>query len=130
MTQTIYPALRYRDAQAAIEWLTDVLGFEQGQVHAGDDGTIHHAELRFETGWVMLGSATDATDDRLAGEFGPSLIYLATDHVDELHERARARGAQIAMELTDTDYGSRDFAVRDPEGNVWSFGTYRVGEGG
>jgi uncharacterized glyoxalase superfamily protein PhnB len=26
--------------------------------------------------------------------------------------------------LTDTDYGSRDFAVRDPEGNHWSFGTY------
>jgi uncharacterized glyoxalase superfamily protein PhnB len=27
--------------------------------------------------------------------------------------------------LTDTDYGSRDFAVRDPEGNHWYFGTYR-----
>jgi hypothetical protein len=25
----------------------------------------------------------------------------------------------------DTDYGSRDFAARDPEGNRWSFGTYR-----
>ena len=29
------------------------------------------------------------------------------------------------MELHDTDYGSRDFAVLDPEGNRWSFGTYR-----
>ena len=29
------------------------------------------------------------------------------------------------MGLHDTDYGSRDFAVRDPEGNRWSFGTYR-----
>ena len=29
------------------------------------------------------------------------------------------------MGLTDTDYGSRDFSVRDPEGNLWSFGTYR-----
>jgi len=28
------------------------------------------------------------------------------------------------MEPTDQDYGSRDFAVRDPERNVWSFGTY------
>jgi uncharacterized glyoxalase superfamily protein PhnB len=27
--------------------------------------------------------------------------------------------------LVDTDYGSRDFSVRDPEGNLWSFGTYR-----
>ena len=31
------------------------------------------------------------------------------------------------MALTDLDYGSRDFSVRDPEGNLWSFGTYRPG---
>jgi uncharacterized glyoxalase superfamily protein PhnB len=36
-----------------------------------------------------------------------------------------AAGAEILMGLHDTDYGSRDFAVRDPEGNRWSFGTYR-----
>jgi len=29
------------------------------------------------------------------------------------------------MGLHDTDYGPRDFAVRDPEGYRWSFGTYR-----
>jgi len=28
------------------------------------------------------------------------------------------------VELLDTDYGSRDYAARDPEGNLWSFGTY------
>lgn len=31
------------------------------------------------------------------------------------------------MELTDQDYGSRDYAAHDPEGNLWSFGTYRPG---
>jgi AraC-like DNA-binding protein len=36
-------------------------------------------------------------------------------------------GGEIAVELTDTDYGSRDFTVRDPEGNLWAFGTYRPG---
>jgi uncharacterized glyoxalase superfamily protein PhnB len=36
-----------------------------------------------------------------------------------------AAGAQVIQELTDTGYGSRGFAVRDPEGNRWSFGTYR-----
>jgi uncharacterized glyoxalase superfamily protein PhnB len=24
----------------------------------------------------------------------------------------------------DDQYGPRDFSVRDPEGNIWSFGTY------
>ena len=33
------------------------------------------------------------------------------------------------MGLHDTDYGSRDFAVRDPEGDRWSIGTYRGSPG-
>jgi uncharacterized glyoxalase superfamily protein PhnB len=33
------------------------------------------------------------------------------------------------MELTDQDYGSREYAARDPEGNVWCFGTYRPDAG-
>jgi uncharacterized glyoxalase superfamily protein PhnB len=52
-------------------------------------------------------------------------VYVALDEVDELYERVRAAGGEIALELTDTDYGSRDFTARDPEGNLWAFGTYR-----
>ena len=44
---------------------------------------------------------------------------------DGLFARATAAGAEILAGLHETDYGSRDFAVRDPEGNRWSFGTYR-----
>ena len=33
-------------------------------------------------------------------------------------------GAEVTRELTDQEYGSRDFGVRDLEGNHWSFGTY------
>jgi uncharacterized glyoxalase superfamily protein PhnB len=56
---------------------------------------------------------------------GGQLVYVALDEVDELHARVREAGGEIALELTDTDYGSRDFTARDPEGNLWSFGTYR-----
>jgi uncharacterized glyoxalase superfamily protein PhnB len=42
-----------------------------------------------------------------------------------VHARAVAAGAEITDPLHGTDYGSRDFAARDPEGNRWSFGTYR-----
>ena len=38
--------------------------------------------------------------------------------------RAVAAGAEVFHELEDQDYGSRDFAVKDPEGNLWNFGTY------
>ena len=127
MAQTLYPTFRYADAHAAMEWLERTLGFERGQVHESEDGAVAHAELSFRGSWIMLGSAGDAADEgRLPGEFGPSLTYIAVDEVDSLHDRARDAGAHIRMPLTDTDYGSRDFAVSDPEGNVWSFGTYRV----
>jgi uncharacterized glyoxalase superfamily protein PhnB len=39
--------------------------------------------------------------------------------------RARDAGAAIERELTETDYGSHEYTARDPEGNLWSFGTYR-----
>ncbi len=73
----------------------------------------------------MLGAEGErAEGDPFPG--GPSTTYIAVDEVDSLHDRAKAAGAQISMELTDQDYGSREFAARDPEGNVWCFGTYRV----
>jgi uncharacterized glyoxalase superfamily protein PhnB len=43
---------------------------------------------------------------------------------DAHHDKARAAGAEIVRELTDEDYGGRDYSVRDLEGNLWSFGTY------
>jgi uncharacterized glyoxalase superfamily protein PhnB len=55
------------------------------------------------------------------GTFG---AYVVTDDPDGLHDRAVKAGATIVQGLTDTDYGSRDFIARDPEGNLWSFGTY------
>jgi uncharacterized glyoxalase superfamily protein PhnB len=56
---------------------------------------------------------------------GSTGCYVVTDDPDGLFARAVAAGAEVLRPLEDTDYGSREFAVRDPEGNLWSFGTYR-----
>lgn len=121
---TIYPSLRYHDARAAIDWLAEGYGFEATAVHAGDDGTVHHAELAGFGGIVMLGTEPEGGDPKWGEHAGQSWLYLSTDDPDALHDRAVAAGAQIVRELEDTDYGSREFSSRDPEGNVWSFGTY------
>ena len=57
---------------------------------------------------------------------GPQSVYVVTDDIDALHDRAVAAGAEIVYPLTDQDYGSRDFSARDPSGNVWAFGTYNL----
>ena len=123
---TIFPALRYEDAPAAIAWLRDTFGFEVVADYRSNDNPdrVDHAELRWpEGGGVMLGSGRE--DSSLKNlPTGTGSIYLVTQRPDELYERAKEAGASIEMELHDTDYGSRGFTCRDPEGVYWSFGTY------
>ncbi len=126
--QTIFPALRYRDANAAIQWLGRAFGFTEKAVHRGDDGAVHHAELALGHDLVMLGQFNQNgvmgghPPDPLASTLS---LYLVVEDPDAHHDRARAAGAQIVRELTDTDYGSREYTARDLEGNLWSFGTYQ-----
>jgi uncharacterized glyoxalase superfamily protein PhnB len=127
MNTNIFPTLRYRDADAAIEWLKDVFGFEEKAAHRGADGVVHHAELRLGDGLIMLGQ------HRPDGFFGnaepdadasPAAIYVVLEDVDAHHARAVEKGADVFRDLVDQDYGSREYAARDLEGNRWSFGTY------
>jgi uncharacterized glyoxalase superfamily protein PhnB len=123
--QSIFTTMRYRDALGAIDFLERALGFERGMVVQGEDGAVHHAELRFAGEWIMLGSTTEGDDGRMAVATGPAWTYIVVDDPDAHYERARAAGAEIVRELTDEDYGSRGYTARDPEGNLWSIGTYR-----
>lgn len=120
----VWPTLRARDALALIRFLVDVFGFEETVVHRDGD-RVEHAQLSWPLGGgIMLGSMRQS-DEEPHQQPGSFSAYVVTDEPDALHDRAAAAGAEIILELRDTDYGSRDFAARDPEGNRWSFGTYR-----
>jgi uncharacterized glyoxalase superfamily protein PhnB len=115
---TIIPTFRYDDARAAITFLKDAFGFEEHEVYE-QDGAVAHAELKLGDSYIMLGAQRD---DDLA--YGGSTTYVVIDDPDAHHARAVAAGAEIIRPLTDQDYGSREYAAKDPGGNVWSFGTY------
>jgi uncharacterized glyoxalase superfamily protein PhnB len=123
--QTIFPALRYRDARAAIEWLERAFGFELRAVHEGPGGTIGHAELALDDAMIMVASVPDDDSDDREPVPGGTSIYVVVDDVDALADRARAAGADVVRGPLATDYGSREFGARDLEGNSWSFGTYQ-----
>jgi uncharacterized glyoxalase superfamily protein PhnB len=122
--QTIYPVLKYRDARAALDFLEQAFGFERRAVYDGENGGIAHAELIFQDEVIMLGSEGEG-DPLFNQGVGRTTVYLVVEDPDALYERAKAAGGEVLMEPTDQEYGSRDFAVRDLEGNIWSFGTYR-----
>ncbi|GAA4589844.1 putative glyoxalase superfamily protein PhnB [Actinoplanes octamycinicus] len=121
----VWPTLRATDARALIRFLVEAFGFEETAVHGAGD-RVDHAELSWPPGGgIMLGSVRDDAENPWHLDPGTFGAYVVTDEPDKLFARARAAGATIVREPFDTDYGSRDFTVRDPEGNLWSFGTYR-----
>ncbi|HEX2188001.1 MAG TPA: VOC family protein [Longimicrobiaceae bacterium] len=125
---TLHPFLRYRDARAAVRWLRDAFGFEEKAVFEGPDGDVVHAELRLGDGVMMLGPAKeDALGMRTPREVGAVTggIYAFVEDVEAHHRRAVAAGAEVVNDLREMEYGSREYSCRDPEGNLWSFGTYR-----
>ena len=125
----VWPTLRAHDARALIDFYVSAFGFTETVVHAGDDGVVAHAELAWPPGGgIMLGQHRDDPDGRrwslAPGTFGGYAVTRDAAHVDELHERAVAAGGKSVAEPYDTDYGSHDCTVLDPEGNHWQFGTY------
>jgi uncharacterized glyoxalase superfamily protein PhnB len=121
--------LTYEDGRAAIAWLERAFGMTPGLVVTAAADRVAHAELRCGEGLVMLSSSAAGNDFGLAGarRLGGSNggAYVVVADPDAHHARAKAAGATILFAPKHMDYGSREYACRDLEGNPWSFGTYR-----
>ena len=115
-TPSIVPYLSYRDAKAAMTFLTDAFGFEKVQSFDDDQEMLQHGEMRFGNGVIMLGTAEAAK--------GSPGLYLVVEDVDAHFETAKKAGAEIVYPPEDTEFGTRRYRARDPEGHEWSFGTY------
>jgi uncharacterized glyoxalase superfamily protein PhnB len=133
MRHEIITSLRYAKALHAIEFLCQAFGFERRAVYLSDadPNIVQHAQLVWADRMVMISSAIDSEYARAARmktaaeAGGPTMgLYLIVDDVDAHADRARAAGAEIVNGPDDKDYGGRGYSARDPEGNVWSFGSY------
>jgi uncharacterized glyoxalase superfamily protein PhnB len=121
----VWPTLRANDARTLIKFLVEAFGFEETVVY-GEGDRVDHAQLSWPLGGgIMLGSADRGPGDQWPLRPGTFGAYVVADDIDALHARAVTAGAEIIRPPQDTDYGSHEFAARDPEGNLWSFGTYR-----
>jgi uncharacterized glyoxalase superfamily protein PhnB len=122
----VSPVFRYEDAKGAIAWLSRAFGFETQGEHLAPDGSVAHAELRLGSGLIAISSARRPSAENPWDDVKQGL-YVALDHVDEHHDRARAAGAEIASPLKDMDYGSREYAAWDiGHQHLWGFGTYAM----
>ena len=113
------------DPELALGFYRDALGLElRSEVARGD----------FR--WIVVGAGSQpgvnicvtnylngspADGDALAALVAKGAlngVHFQTDDLDGAYEKLRASGAEIVQEPTDQPWGTRDFAVRDPSGNL------------
>lgn len=123
----IIPALRYRNAAEAIDWLRGAFGFARKMVSA-EGGRIAHAELTLGNGIIMLGDVETEYGRLVAapnkGQPVTQGIDVVVEDADAHYARAKAAGVEIVLDIRTQDYGGSDDTARDPEGHIWTFGTY------
>lgn len=138
----VIPTLLYQDPERMIDWLAAAFGFEEHFIAHGDGGAVIHAELRLPApegggarGMIMLGAARE--DGFGAHQTTPAALggttqsaYLVVPDPDALYASAKRSGAEIAQDIADQAHGGRAFACRDPEGHLWSVGSYDPWRGG
>ncbi|MET0250575.1 MAG: VOC family protein [Novosphingobium sp.] len=135
MRHALIPCLRYKDAPAAIDFLCKAFGFERHAVHTDDHNPaiVHHAQLTLDGNMVMLGSADNGSESaqrygwKTPAEAGAitMCVYAVIDDPDAHAARAKAAGARLIREPYDNPgYPGRGYDAHDPEGNVWTFGSY------
>jgi uncharacterized glyoxalase superfamily protein PhnB len=127
---TSIPGIRYDDANKAIDWLKQALGFTEKAVYRDASGAVAHAELLLGNGMVMIGTlgliretAHWFVRPSAAGGVTAS-VYLIVPDCEPVYAQAKAAGAEILKELEAKEYGGKAFIVRDPEGQIWSVGEY------
>jgi uncharacterized glyoxalase superfamily protein PhnB len=118
---TFVPELRYKDASAAVAWLTRAFGFRSTFQVPGPEGSLVHGELHFGEGALYVGPKAKGDEWASVEQF----VNVVIDDPDEHHARAKAAGATIVMGPKDTPFGARFYAARDPEGFLWWVSTYK-----
>lgn len=124
----IWAAITSNDAHRMIRFAVEVLGFTEQIVVAGDrPGEVVHSQLTWpEGGTVQVGSAHRDGNQFSERPVGGQSLYVVTADPQAVYDRCVAAGVSIIREMETPDYdpGGSGFAIRDHEGNLWSFGTY------
>ncbi|WP_372894238.1 VOC family protein [Stieleria sp.] len=121
----VFPYLRVRNANAAIEFYQSVFGATEEFRLAEPSGRIGHAQLKFGSYTVMISDEYPEYGIQSPEAFGGSgaSIHLHVADVDAMTQRAVDAGAKLVMAPKDQFYGERAAKVLDPFGHEWLLGS-------
>jgi catechol 2,3-dioxygenase-like lactoylglutathione lyase family enzyme len=113
------------DPDIALAFYRDTLGLElrndvaRGEFRWLTVGAPSQPDVSIVLTNYLNGSPADI--DALAGLIAKGAlngVHFKTDDIDATFAKIRAAGGEIVQEPTDQPWGTRDFAVRDPSGNM------------
>jgi PhnB protein len=116
--RTLTPQLVVGDANAAIAWYVKVLGAKELDRRPLPNGKIMHAVLRIGDTGFMISDSFGPAPDELNGAF----IHVQDKGIDAIWQRAVSNGATTILPLANQFWGDKYGQLRDPFGQVWSFG--------
>jgi len=105
----------------------DALGFRLA-ARFPEEGEYTWCSLALGDARIMFSNPVESGAEALRRELDPRygrpgavILYVETDDVDALHERAKEKGVRILEPLWNAWWGLRQFTVADPEGNLLAF---------
>lgn len=124
---SVNPSLTCTLCPDAIEFYKQAFGAEEIVPRMiGPNGPVAHAEIRIGDSVVMLGDEWPDGPTLSPRSLGDSTaaLFIHTDNVDALWERALAVGAEVVFPLEVQFYGDKGGRVRDPFGHTWGLGQH------
>ena len=102
------------DVEAALDFYTETLGFQELFRVPGPDGELVDARVTFAGGQVMLNRNPEMAPAAGGGVY--LWFRLFDDDIDELYERYVAAGVDVVEEIGDRFWGDRSFTITDHAG--------------
>lgn len=125
--RAVTPSLVVTPCAEAIEFYKETFGAEEIEPRmTGPDGLVGHAEIKIGDSVIMLGDEwPDAPTQSLTSLGGSTAaLFIYTDDVESLWQRAIAAGAEVVFPLELQFYGDKGGRIRDPFGHTWGLGQH------
>lgn len=127
----VIPNISYKDPENALEFLKNALGFSEHSIYRDNQNKILHGELVLGKAMIMISPANNETvfgkftrtPNELQG-YNIQTPYIIIEEIDAHYQQTKNAKAEIILPLKDEDYGGRGYSCKDPEGNIWNFGSY------
>jgi catechol 2,3-dioxygenase-like lactoylglutathione lyase family enzyme len=115
----LIPSLGVSDIDRSVRFYSELFGFRVRDSYEAEGRTIW-CWLTTDGSELMLQQLSADQQIRLNPAIGQSwVIYIRPDDIDAIHTRLTTAGIPCT-EVTTTDYGAREFFLRDPDGyELW-----------